>query len=332
MISIQSSMAELERSHQLRAETLDCYLEAIKNAAQYAVELDAALTGEFRKHLASLGDEVASGRLEALQDSRSTLRGLLRDYRQKALEYLSGLRDELAGTARALEEILDALSQADGDHDSQLRGALSRLRDVAADPAHGAIASVIAAAANTIEHSLEAVRKQHQLTIAQFLVEIRMLHKRIDTLEVAASIDQFTQFANQAEMEQRIRAATPGSYCLLLIGAHGLRRTEVQFGKEVADELSGAFSKRLRNSLSNTAVISRWGAEQFIVMLSVDKSEATTSGKWITTHLSGAYTCLKEGKTVRPLLQLAVGVVETAASDSPDRILQRAGAFLGSPA
>src|ERR1039458_7686552 len=322
MISIQSSLTELERSHQFRIVVLDCYLQAIKNMAQYAVELDGNLTGDHRKHLTSLADDVALGRQEVLLESSATLRGLLRDYREKATQYLSGLREELAGTARALEEILDALGQADGDHDSQLRAALTRLREVANDPAHGAIAPVVASAADTIEYSLEQVRKQHQLTIAQFLVEIRMLHKRIDSLETAASIDQFTHFANQQEMEQRIRSATPGGYCLLLIGTRGLRRAEVQFGTEVGEELSGAFSKRLRNSLPTTAVISRWGPEQFVVMVTVNKSEATASGKWITDHLSGAYACLKAGKTVRPSLQLTIGIVDTAASDSPERIMQ----------
>ena len=37
------------------------------------------------------------------------------------------------------------------------------------------------------------------------------------------------------------------------------------------------------------------------------------SGKWITEHLSGAYACMKSGKTVRPTLQLTVGIVDTVA-------------------
>ena len=86
----------------------------------------------------------------------------------------------------------------------------------------------------------------------------------------------------------------------MLIGARGLRRAEVQFGKEVGEELSGAFAKRLRNSLPISAVIGRWGPEEFVAMLLAKKSEALASAKWITEHLSGAYACLKDGKTVRP--------------------------------
>jgi GGDEF domain-containing protein len=331
MISIQSSLSELERSHQIRAAVLDCYVLAIRNSAQYAVEVDAELTGSHRKHLEALASDVSAGTPEALNESRATLRGLLRDYRDKAGGYLANLRDELASTARTLEEILDSLGQADGDHEKNLRTALGKLRQVAAAPGYAALGTVISTAADTIEHSLEQVRKQHQLTTSQFLVEIRMLHKRIDALEAAASIDDVTRFATREELAERIRSSTAGQFCLLLVSARGLLRAEVQFGKGVGEELSGAFAKRLRNSLPVSSVIGRWGPEEFASILIAKKAEAMTSAKWITEHLSGAYACLKDGKTVRPIVQLTVGVVDTATHDTPERIIERASAFLVGP-
>ena len=100
MISIQSSLTDLERSHQIRAAVLDCYVLAIQNIAHYPVELDEEFTGSHRKYLEALASEVATGTPEALSDSRATLRGLLREQRDKAALYLGNLRDELAGTAR----------------------------------------------------------------------------------------------------------------------------------------------------------------------------------------------------------------------------------------
>jgi GGDEF domain-containing protein len=328
MTSIKSSLNELERSLQMRAEVLDCYVLAIKNIARYAVELDKEFTVPHREYLSTLATEVATGTSEALTDSGPTLRGLLRDYRGKAALYLGNLRDELAGTARTLEEILDSLGQTDGNHEANLRAALAKLRQVAAAPGYKALGSVISTTADTIEHSLEQVRNEHLLTTSQFLVEIRMLHKRIDALESAASIDEVTHFATREEMAERIRSTPAGQYCLLLAGARGMRRAELQYGKEVSDALSGAFAKRLRNSLPVSTVIARWGYEEFAAMLTAQKSEALASARWITENLSGAYSCLKSGKTVRPTLQLSVGVVDTAAHDTPERIIERIGAFL----
>src|ERR1035438_258785 len=125
MISIRSSLTELERSHQIRAAVLDCYVLAIKNIAHYAIELDQELTAAHRKYLETLATEVAADAPEVVVESRATLRGLLRDYRDKGSQYLANLHDELAGTARALQEILDSLAQAHGAHEKNQIGRAS---------------------------------------------------------------------------------------------------------------------------------------------------------------------------------------------------------------
>jgi hypothetical protein len=62
--------------------------------------------------------------------------------------------------------------------------------------------------------------------------------------------------------------------------------------------------------------------------VNLKKSEAVASGKWINEHLSGAYACLSGGKTVRPVLQLNVGVVHTSTGEAADHVLERIGVFL----
>ena len=167
-----------------------------------------------------------------LSDSRATLRGLLRDYRDKTAGYLGNLRDELAGTARTLEEILDSLGQADGDHETSLRAAIGKLRQVAAVPGYAALGTVISSAADSIENSLEQVRQAtpaHHLPVPGRDPDAAQAHR---CLESAASIDEVTRFATREELADQIRSSPAGQYCLLLVGARGLRRAEVQFGKE----------------------------------------------------------------------------------------------------
>jgi GGDEF domain-containing protein len=328
MISIRTSLNELDKAYQIREGLLDCYLSAIKNSANYAIDLDDETTALHRKYLRSLAEEVAAGDNGAVLESRATLRSLLRDFRDKGTQYLATLRDELSSTARALEEILDSLSHCDGEHEGRLRQTVQNLRDIADLPDGKAVGQLLRNAALTIEQSVDQMRKQHQVTVSQFQIEIRMLHKRIDSLESAASIDGLSQLFNRAEMEKRIQAARPGEFCLLLVTVRGLRRAEMQFGPPIAEELTAAFTKRLRNSLPAQAVIARWGVEEIVVMVGINKPEAVASGKWITEHLSGAYACLNGGKTVRPTLQLNVGVVDTGDGEPVADVLERVGIFL----
>src|SRR5215467_3626719 len=186
MISIRNEVEELERFHRLRQRAVDCYVTAIRNSAEYAVELEGHLTEPHRKHLQALADEVAEAGPDGVDDSRSTLRNLLRDYRDKASHYLNSMRDELSSTTRALEEIMTSLAQTDGDSEQEVKSALARLREAPAITEVRPLRNLALEAANAIESSLEEARRQHDLTLAQFQAEIRVLHRRIDLLERAA--------------------------------------------------------------------------------------------------------------------------------------------------
>ena len=325
MISIRNTVGELDSCYKVRDLALDCYGLAIRNIAQYAIDLEPDVTNIYKRYLDDLAAGLRSPTPQVLDDSRATLRGLLRDYRDKVAAYLGQLRDELTGSAQALQQILESLGQTDGDHDREMRSALEKIR-AAPIPPNSEAASAISGAAKSIEHSLDQVRKQHQFTVSQFVMEIRVLHKRIDALESAARVDQLTTLFTRAEMEARIRERKD-FYTLILVKAGGFRASEIQHGREVAEELAGAFSKRLRNSLPPDAVIGRWGNEEFLALLKMDQPAAAALAKKISEGLAGPYACLKGGRTVRPALQLKIALVEKG-QDSGEKILQRAAEFL----
>jgi GGDEF domain-containing protein len=320
MISIRDAISDLERAEHRQHQLLDCYSSAIKTAAQYAVEFDQEITEPHRKYLDALAKEVAGGAPEALEGSASTFRSLLRDYRDKAAQYLNHLRQELASSASALQDILWTLNQSDGDHESRLRQEVKRLHEASRCDTLEAMRTVVVTATQSLEQSVEELRRQHQLTVAQFLTEIRALHQRIDSLENAAARDALTQLFNQSEMEKRIRGAQEGAF-LLLMRVRGIRRAETQFSGEVSQELAGAFTRRLRNSLKPAAVCGRWGAEQFITIGPPEKDQAVATAKWMSQHLSGNYSCLQKGKSVHPSIDVEVEIIERPPGEDAEPAL-----------
>jgi GGDEF domain-containing protein len=326
MISIRSEVDELERFHQMRRLATDCYVAAIRNSADYAIELEAGLTEPHRRLLRALAQEVGAGSPEVVEDSRATLRGLLRDYRDKAASYLGTMRDELTAATRALEEIMESLARTGGENESNLREPIERLRGASAVTDIQALRALAQSAADAIESSLEEMCNQHKLAISQFRTEINVLHRRIDALERAASIDALTDLLRRAEIERRILQGMPGC-CILMIKTGGFHLAASQFHPDVAAELAGAFLKRLRNCLPPDAGIGRWAEDSFVAIVHAAKADAVKTAKWIAEHLSGSYSCLLDGKTVRPSLQVSVALVETG-ENAPRQILNRVGDFL----
>lgn len=322
VISIRKTITELDQYLQQRELAFDCYLAAIRNTAHYVIDLDDAITGPQRHYLTVLAEEVAKATPDVLEESRATFRGLLREYRDKASRYIADLREQLAGTAAALQQMMESLAHTDGDHEACVRKAVAQLRRAAETPEGMPLRALLGSAADTIQQSLELARQQHQVAIAQFQAEIRMLHKRIDMLEAAASMDALTQLFTRREMEDRIRNVPAGGFTLLLIKVTGFRLAELNFNRDVAAELTSAFSRRLRNSLPEGTVVGRWSDEEFIGITLLARQEAVNLATHLADHLAGSYACLQNGRTVHPSVQLRVGVVDSAG-DSPDRILKR---------
>ena len=306
MISIQHTISELEKTYQARTVALECYLTAINSLAQYPVELDSGLTSSHRQYLAELAAELSEASPEDLAESRAKLRGLLRDYRERAAQYLGGLRDQLSSTAEALTEMVEGLAQTDTDHSAKLRNAMTRLREVIQSPAGGVLRPALLTAVDTIEDSLEQIRKQHQLTVSQFHTELRLLHNRIDSLETAATLDETTKFSNRRFFMEYLGALPEETASFLILKLSGLAQARGKYGPVVADEVVATFGRRLRNTLPKDAVIGRWSEQDFLAIPAAGKPVDAELCRRVADHLSMPYACMVSGKVVRIPLEVTL--------------------------
>jgi GGDEF domain-containing protein len=324
MISIQQNLTELEKTHQLRQTALECYLAAIGNMAHYAVDLEPAITGPHRQYLSNLAAELAAASPEALSESRATLRGLLRDYRDRAARYLGDLRNQLSSTAQALREMVEGLSQCDADHHEKLRAALLRLRVVANSPEGAPVRAVVGAAADAIEQSLEQMHKQHKFVVSQLQTEMRLLHTRIDTLEAAAYTDEASKLSNRRFLAEYLGATPAEGACFLVLKMSGLAEARARFGPAIADEVVNTFGRRLRNTVPKDAVVGRWAEQDFLAIVPAAAKPADGNLiKRFAEHLSMPYACMIAGNVVRVPIAVTAECLAFPPGTSTDRIQAR---------
>ena len=320
MISIQNSLSALEQSLKQREAVFECYVAALEDIRQYAVELDDRVTGPHREGLQRLAREVNRAGQERIGEARGFLRALLRDYHDKAGEYLARLREELAGSAAALQDIVRSMCQADGSQEERVIQAIGSLKSLSVRPEAAGIAEGLRTAVETVEKGLDDARKQQQLAISQLLTEIRVLHKRIETLEVAASIDKATNLLRRSRIEEHLRETPGNGHSILVLRARGLK-TSAGGG-----ELAVAFARRLRSCLPAAAVVGRWAEEDFVAILPVGKPEAMAVADQLTSRLSGTYTCVRDGSAVRSALQIVLAIVDAEAG-RPAKPAERVSRF-----
>jgi len=251
------------------------------------------------------------------------LRGLLRDYRDRAAQYLGGLRDQLSSTAKALQDMVEALSHSDTDHTAKVRGALGRLREAAQSAEANGLRDAVRKEADSIEQSLEQIRKQYQLTVAQFQTEMRLLHARIDALETAATTDEATKFANHRFIAEYLAGVPAEGAAYLILKLRGLAEARGKFGPSIADDLIATFGRRLRNTVPREAVVGRWSEQDFLAIVPPGKAGGGVRAERIAEHLSMPYACMIGGKVVRIPLAVTAELLAGTAGCTADQIQAR---------
>jgi GGDEF domain-containing protein len=304
---------------------------AITNTAHYAVELDPETTAAYRQYLAALAAEVNEAEPAALRESRSTLRGLLRDYRDRASHHLADLRQQLESTVRALEETVETLSQPEGDDLARIRAVAGRLRNCANSSearASTAVCAVVEGAADATEQSLGRIRRQHQFAITQLRAEIRLLHGRVESLENAVAVDEATRFSSRRSIEEYLQSLNSDQCRLLILKLRGLAQARAKYGAAIVNDLVAAFACRLHNSVPKEAVVGRWSEQDFLAVLPAGHADEGAQGHTLTEHLSMPYACLLNGKTVRISLSVSV---QPLAADASEPLIERLRAAFDAP-
>jgi diguanylate cyclase (GGDEF)-like protein len=330
MISIRDSMTELEKLRAMQAAVFENYICLLRDVEQYAVEIDEEVTGAHRRHLSAIAIELKqqSG-TEELSGARGILRNELRDYQQRAGAILARLRRDLSDKVDALQAIVEAMASADGDHENRLQSAIEKLHKLSQNPAAAPIRTALAEASAAIENSVDELKKQNGLTVGQFIVEIKTLHNRIETLETAGRKDVLTGLISRVEMENRLAAEIDGrrNFSLLMLRIDNLPMIQRQFGQAVRADVVSAFAQRMRGGLPQDSRIGRWSEDEFAVLLQMEKSHAMLLAKKLKQHVAGPYVCMQNGKPQRPSLVVNVAVIDHSLNGTYESLISRLSQF-----
>ena len=284
---------------ELSGLALDCFRAAVRDVAFYAIELDKDVTAHYRQELTRLEAHADGAPAEALPS-------LLRHYRNQMVAYVSRLSRELSESAASLRQILDSVAQGDGEYEVRMRRSLTRLQEFAGSPESAAVHEGLIAAIRTVRGGLDEIARRQESTISQLMEEIHALHRKIDSMESAASVEVLAAVLTRVELEKRLQSPAAPADGSMLLAVKGILEAQAHFDKQVATQLTAAFLKRLYRILPEGSAVGRWGQEEFLVLLAAGQQSDVPPDSILQDQLSGSYACSQDGKVVRPTLQVRV--------------------------
>lgn len=172
--------------------------------------------------------------------------------------------------------------------------------------------------------------KDSEESVAQLRAQMHVYEGRLVEVERIASEDELTGLANRRKVERQLefRANQNRSFCVLFIDLNGLKRINDSLGHFAGDSLLRQFAEELRTAFGATAMVGRWGGDEFIVLVDEDFQEGKKAAERVEQWVAGEYSITTESGPRKVQVDAAIGFASWQPGDTPAKILQRADAAM----
>lgn len=312
VISIRKSVNELERLEQLRQLCHSGYVNALRTAADYAIELDPTQIAELRQNLDRIREQLESASVaEDFHSVQASFRGELRLYRDRGAEFLERMSKELQSSAAAMQSLAASLMANGSDYEAALSAGLRSLATVQESDDLSYIKHTAKAAAASISENWEQLRRANTVVTAQLHDEIRALHREVESKRRALYTDASSGAWTREKVNLRIEDNLRGdeAFCLILAHITNLKRLNATYSRGVIDRALKALVKRIHGIVGKEAMIARWADDQFAVLLEVNPDYAMAVSSEISKDLSAHFSIQENGIARSLSLRVSTSVV-----------------------
>ena len=323
MISIQNEIRTAEDLQTLLLAVSECYRAAIADGSQYAVDLDPSITPGHREALRRISEQITLetiGSGTGLPSMRSSVRNVLRDYKEKAEQYLTDLRARLEEHASTLRTVLDALTTDSEDGERRLHHEMKRFSDLSDMKDLSAMRAGVVELKESLETCIEEMERRNRITVAELTSEIQALQKQVDQLRSPAN-----ESGGSLGVRERVEAETAAgnAFLLLFIRIRNLETIRTRFGEELTARVVRCAIKRLNNLPAKNMTVGCWQEGVLCAVVADGAQASVVLARDANTRLSGKYVFTEAERVIEIPAQIMTASVDRQRGETQERTAAR---------
>ena len=338
MLSIIKTINEMDELEGVHRAALDSYGEVLRAAAEYPVEVQPSEAQIFRRHMLALR-KMLENVMQAgdFQTIHASFRGELRDYRDKANEWIAAMRAELTAAAEAMQTLSVRVAENGDDHEARLQADLKKLTGLAECEDLGRIRATVQQVAGSISRSLGQLREANNLMIAQLRDEIQSLHREMDNSRRSLFMDRGSGAWNRPKMEAQIEELLERKegFVAVVMWISNLKRLEADCSQALIHGAMKAMVQRATAMVgapsANHAMIGRWAEDQFLMLLDIDAAAAVAIAGDLGPKLCSRYAVQEDGISHQVTLHVSMAVVDQPLGGDRRKFRSRLDQMSGVP-
>jgi diguanylate cyclase (GGDEF)-like protein len=202
----------------------------------------------------------------------------------------------------------------------------SRLKKIADLDDLSDLRQSIMASASELSAEVQSMEAEGQRTIANLKIKLEGYQNQLAEAERRGCLDALTGLLNRRGIElamaKRSEAKIP--YCVVMLDLDSFKPVNDNYGHSAGDDLLTQFSVELHAHCRSTDLIGRWGGDEFIILMTGDRSDAQNCADRIRRWAFGTYK-VKTARGTCPIeLSASVGIAVWDLQEDAAQLLTRA--------
>jgi diguanylate cyclase (GGDEF)-like protein len=297
---------------------------AVQGIPALGAELDANLQG--LEHLLSLNPAS-----ESVRQTENQVEALLQQWGERTAEHLKSKADEVKELLIALARTAESVGDRDHRYSSQFTDLTIHLERIGDLDNLTQIRSSLVRRVAELKDSVEQMTRDSHELVSRLRAEVSAYEARLKQAEHLVLKDEITGAASRHSAEESIQwnIANRQTFCILMLDLNGFKPINDVHGHLAGDHLLKQFAMRLQLNVRQGDLVSRWGGDEFVVLLACDSAGARSRVDRIRKSVFGKYT-IQDGAGEAQYVQVdaSIGLAQWRPGETMQQLVAQADAVM----
>lgn len=286
---------------------------------------------DFQRDLLNLRDRLSpEAAPDAVTETGKQVEVELKKFGEGASQYFQQTAHDVkeimmivAETAQAVGERDQRYSRQFGEFSGQL-AAIGNLEDLTK------IRISLGKSATQLKTCVERMVQDGEQSVSKLRAELSVYQSRLDEVERMATQDTVTGVANRykAERQLQLRIERGRNLSVAIFDLDNFKQTNDRYGHPAGDALLKQFATELRTFFRSTDVVSRWGGDEFLVIVDCGAEEITSRIEPVRKWIDGDYAIKVGGETRNVGVHASMGTASWRSDETAIELVARADAAM----
>jgi len=286
---------------------------------------------DFQRDLLTLRDLLSpEATTETVTETGKKVEEELKKFGEGASQYFQQTAHDVkeimmivAETAQAVGERDQRYARQFGEFSGQL-AAIGNLEDLTK------IRLSLGKSANQLKSYVEKMVQDGEQSVSKLRAELSVYQTRLDEVERVATQDLVTGVANRYKAERQLQARIERARNLsvAMFDLDNFKQINDRYGHPAGDTLLKQFATELRTFFRATDIVSRWGGDEFLVIVDCGDEEVRDRIEPVRKWVEGDYNIVIGSETRKVGVHASIGVASWRAGETGAALVARADAAM----